>query len=78
VRNKIKSGKKPELVELIAGGTGRMARGKGQCADCATASRHITFQTFALFFCLSLFCDSGPTFIKPPKIQKEEDKRQVQ
>jgi hypothetical protein len=31
-----------------------------------------------LFFCLSLFCDSGPTFIKPPKIQKEEDKRQVQ
>lgn len=28
--------------------------------------------------CLSPFCDSGPTFIKPPKIQKEEDKRQVQ
>ena len=33
VRNKIKSGKKLELVELTAGGTGRMAKGKGECAD---------------------------------------------
>ncbi len=66
MRSRIKSGKKRELDELTAGGTGQMARGQGACAQSLPELKNINFPH-----------GSGPTFIRPPKIQKEEHTRQV-
>jgi hypothetical protein len=77
VRNKIKSGKKREMDELTAGVTGPMARGKGAYENNSEHFDSVCCERCHQSELLTLH-GSGPTFIRPPKIQKEEDTRQVQ